>query len=63
MILLLKNYNERHEVGNPHDTHTKLRRFSSVGNLTVLGHTPQRISSICSLFSMVKIIGGKNIGG
>jgi len=32
------------------------------GNLTVVGHITQRIFLICSIFSVVKIIDGKNIG-
>ena len=39
------------EVGNPHDTHAVAVKKVTDGNLTVVGHVPQRISSICSIFS------------
>ena len=38
------------EVGNPHDTHTVAVKKVIDGNLTVVGHILQRISSICSMF-------------
>ena len=38
------------EVGNPHDTHAVAVKKVIDGNLTVVGHIPQRISSICSIF-------------
>ena len=46
-----------HEVRNPHDMHTVAVKKVIDGNLTVVGHIPQRISSICSIFL---ILGGKN---
>jgi len=50
------------EVRNPHNTHAIAVKIIN-GNLTVVGHIPQRMFSICFIFSVVKIIGGKNIGG
>ena len=38
------------EVGNPHDTHAVAVKKVIDGNLTMVGHIPQRISSICSIF-------------
>ena len=38
------------EVGNPHDTHAVAVKKVIDGNLTVVGHIPQRLSSICSIF-------------
>ena len=40
------------EVGNPHDTHAVAVKPLKVidGNLTMVGHIPRRISSICSMF-------------
>ena len=38
------------EVGNPYDTHTVVVKKAIDGNLTVVGHVPQTISSICSIF-------------
>ena len=38
------------EVGNPHDTHAVAVKKVIDGNLTVVGHIPRRISSICSIF-------------
>ena len=37
------------EVGNPHDTRAVAVKKVTDGNLTVVGHISQRISSICSI--------------
>jgi len=55
------------KVGNSHDTHAVAVKKVINGNLTVVGHIPQRISSICSIYffedilSVVKIIGRKTL--
>ena len=36
------------EVGNHHDTHAVAIKKVIDGNLTVVGHIPRRLSSICS---------------
>ena len=38
------------EVRNPHDTHAVAVKKVIGGNLTTVGHIPQRISSICAMF-------------
>ena len=38
------------EVGNPHDTHAVAVKKVIDGNLNIVRHIPQRISSICSMF-------------
>ena len=38
------------EVGNHYDMHAVAVKKVVDGNLTVVGHVPQRISSICSIF-------------
>ena len=38
------------EIGNPHNTHAVAVKKVIDGNLTVVGHIPRRISSICSIF-------------
>jgi len=38
------------KVGNPHDMHAVTVKKVINGNLTVVGHIPRRISSICLIF-------------
>ena len=38
------------EVGNSHNTHAVVVKKVIDGNLTVVGHVPRRLSSICSTF-------------
>ena len=38
------------EIGNSYDTHAVAVKKVIDGNLTVVGHIPRRISSICSIF-------------
>jgi len=52
----------KHEVGNPHDMHAVAVKKVIDGKVIVVGHKPQKVFSICSIFSMIKIIGGKKIG-
>ena len=50
-------------VRYPHNIHAVAVKMVINSNLTVVGNIPWRIFLICSIFSIVKIIGGKNISG
>jgi len=57
---LEKIYASVTEVRNSHDTHAVAVKDIIDGSLTVVGHISQRMVSICFIFSVVKIIGGKH---